>query len=92
MAKNQNIKIGDATITPAALEVLERWADNDIADCYCYEIAIAQDGLNTLLVSPCFDDNKEAFEIFRQTIGLLLDLKRDLRAFSIPKEGKGGES
>jgi len=72
--------------------VLEQWTEDDIADGYCREIASVQDGLNTLLVSPAFDNNNEAFEIFRDTIRLLLDLKRDIRAFSIPEEEKGGIS
>ena len=91
MPKNQNIKIGDATITPAALSTLEAWTGGHCeihsAEEYADWIDELKDRFLEYNTKLDFDSEIEVMKLHSDLFRLFLNLRKDLLTFAVQKGG-----
>ncbi len=92
MGKSQNIKIGDAVITPAALSTLEGLTGNvpgmhNAAD-YAEWIDDMKDRFLVLHTQLDFESEIETMKLHSELFRLLLALREDLLTFVVEEGGE----
>lgn len=89
MCEQKNIKIGDATLTPEMIGVLEEWTNRDCAELYINLIDESKDGLTEILSDFMLEGCEEFKKILIHALRTLVIIKKDLKCFDL---SEGGES
>ena len=86
MGKDKNVRIGDAVLTPEAIDILGYWTSQGSAQANVDDITEAMDKITQLMVDPLYEPEPDSYQmrVYLKVLRILLVLKDDLKPFILP--------